>query len=66
MRYYCFSCGKSVTSELPNDSVIRAMLTCPECIEAKKVIFPEDKNNASDTGSNRNLREVKSITPQEE
>lgn len=42
MRYYCWECKKSVTSELPDDSVIRAVLICPECIEAKKVIFPDD------------------------
>jgi hypothetical protein len=43
MRYYCYFCGKSVTSELLDDSVIRAVLICPECIEAKRVIFPDDK-----------------------
>lgn len=41
MRYSCWTCHKSVTSELPDDSVIRAVLICPECIEQKKVIFPE-------------------------
>lgn len=39
MRYHCYICGKSVTTELPNDSVIRAILVCPECIEAEKVTF---------------------------
>jgi DNA-directed RNA polymerase subunit RPC12/RpoP len=33
MRYFCYFCGKSVSSELPDDSVIRALLVCPECIE---------------------------------
>jgi len=33
MRYHCYGCNKSVTSELPEDSVIRALLLCPECIE---------------------------------
>jgi len=32
MRYYCQYCSKSVTSELPDDSVIRATLICPECL----------------------------------
>ncbi len=36
MRYYCWACNKSVTSELPYDSVIRAVLFCPECIESGK------------------------------
>lgn len=33
MRYPCIACGKSATSELPNDSIIRGAITCPECIE---------------------------------
>ena len=41
MRYSCWFCGKSVTSEVPNDSVIRALLVCPECIEAGEVIIPD-------------------------
>jgi hypothetical protein len=41
MRYICHFCYKSVTSELPDDSVIRAILVCPECIAAKRVIIPE-------------------------
>jgi hypothetical protein len=41
MRHHCYFCHKSVTSELPSDSVIRALLVCPECIEAKKIIIPE-------------------------
>jgi len=32
MRYYCQYCHKSVSSELPDDSVIRATLICPECL----------------------------------
>lgn len=33
MRYVCYFCSKSVSSELPHDAVIRALLVCPECIE---------------------------------
>ena len=36
MRYFCWECKKSVTSELPKDSVIRAVLICPECIKAMR------------------------------
>jgi len=42
MRYICHFCGKSVTSELPDDSIVRAMLVCPECIGAGRVHIPED------------------------
>lgn len=41
MRYPCQICGKSATSELPDDSIIRAVLICPECIQAGAVKFPE-------------------------
>jgi hypothetical protein len=42
----CMFCGKSVTTELPTDSVIRAMLVCPECIKAGRIIIPEiDEDN---------------------
>lgn len=34
MRHPCYGCGKSVTSEMPDDSVIRAVLICPECMPA--------------------------------
>ena len=46
MRYRCHLCGKSVTSELPDDSVIRALLVCPECIEARRIRFAGDDRAA--------------------
>ena len=42
MRGGCWFCQKSVTSELPEDAVIRALLVCPECIEKKRIVFPDD------------------------
>ena len=33
MRLHCYSCGKSVSNEVPGDTVVRAILVCPECIE---------------------------------
>jgi hypothetical protein len=33
MRLFCFDCGKSVTNELPNDTIFRATAKCPECLE---------------------------------
>ena len=32
MRLHCTECGKSVSSEVPDDTVVRAILTCPECV----------------------------------
>ena len=43
MRYFCWCCHKSVTSELPDDAVVRAISVCPECIQEKKILFPEDR-----------------------
>lgn len=48
MRYHCHFCGKSVTSELPDDSVIRSILVCPECIENKKIIIPDHDRREHD------------------
>lgn len=45
MRIYCWTCGKSVSSELPGDSVLRAVAVCPECIEARRIVFAEDIDN---------------------
>lgn len=32
MRLICFSCGKSVSSAVPADTIVRAVLFCPECM----------------------------------
>lgn len=33
MRLRCFYCGKSVSTEVPDGTIVRASLECPECIE---------------------------------
>jgi len=43
MRLFCWTCHKSVSNELPEDTTLRAVAICPECIEVKKVIFAEDQ-----------------------
>lgn len=32
MRLRCYDCGKPVSTEVPDDTIIRATLHCPECI----------------------------------
>lgn len=32
MRLICFICGKSVSTEVDGDTIVRAVLICPECI----------------------------------
>lgn len=34
-RIWCMECGKSVSSEVPKGTVVRAWVECPECIERK-------------------------------
>lgn len=41
MRIYCYFCGKSVSSVVPDDTVLRALAVCPECIEAGRIVVPE-------------------------
>ena len=33
MRLRCYHCGESVSTEVPDDTIVRAILECPECIE---------------------------------
>jgi hypothetical protein len=36
MRIICFYCHKPVSTELPDNTIFRAIATCPECIESGK------------------------------
>jgi DNA-directed RNA polymerase subunit RPC12/RpoP len=47
MRYHCFFCQKSVTSELPDEAVIRAVLVCPECIQRGEITFRYEEETRS-------------------
>ena len=42
MRGWCWFCQKSVTSDLPEGTVIRALMVCPECIDRQAVVIPDD------------------------
>lgn len=33
MRLRCYNCTKSVSNEVPDDTTVRALILCPECIE---------------------------------
>lgn len=33
MKLFCWYCHKSVSTELPDDTLFRAIAVCPECIE---------------------------------
>ena len=32
-RLHCLNCGKSVSTPVPKDTIVRAWIQCPECIE---------------------------------
>ena len=32
MRLRCYQCGKSVSTEVADNTIVRALLTCPECM----------------------------------
>jgi hypothetical protein len=40
MRFMCWLCYRSVTSDLPEGSIIRAVLLCPACIERLRAQIP--------------------------
>jgi hypothetical protein len=52
---YCYFCGKSVSTAfepVPTDTpdgglILRALVVCPECIESKKILIPEDNANGT-------------------
>ena len=37
MRLTCWYCEKSVSNQVPDDTILRAVLVCPECIEAGRL-----------------------------
>lgn len=34
-RIWCMTCGKSVSTEVPKNTIVRAWVECPECIEKR-------------------------------
>ena len=40
MRLHCNACSKSVSNEVPEETVVRAWLECPEC--TKELMCDED------------------------
>lgn len=35
MRLHCSNCGESVSTEVPEGTIVRAYIECPECIEKR-------------------------------
>lgn len=51
MRLRCYYCGKSVSNEVPEDTIVRAILECPECIEEGV----REKGESQEEGSRETL-----------
>lgn len=39
-RLCCTGCGKTVSTEVPEGTIVRAVLTCPECLEREQAELP--------------------------
>lgn len=37
MRLFCIECGKPVSNELPEETIVRAICICPECIAKQPI-----------------------------
>lgn len=37
MRLHCFRCGKAVSTEVPDGTLVRGAIECPECTEANSM-----------------------------
>jgi len=59
MKLSCFTCGATVSSELPEDTVVRGTVECPECAEKKAVTTAENLEILQDINEKLNsLRKV--------
>ena len=36
MKIKCLNCGKTVSSPIPEETVVRASIICPECLEKEE------------------------------
>lgn len=50
MRICCSSCGKTVSTEVPDGTIIRAYIECPECIEKPPKTFKWAEGNEEVSG----------------
>lgn len=56
MRLHCWCCGKSVSTDVPDETVLRAVAICPECIEAGEATLRDDDLPADRCGALHNGR----------
>jgi len=41
IRLHCYFCNKPVSSIVPSETIVRAAVICPECIEQGRIEIPE-------------------------
>ncbi len=55
MRITCMKCGKTVSTPVPEDTVISAWVECPDCIEEERI---EEESQPSDDRTANDLKAV--------
>lgn len=58
MRLRCFRCGKSVSTEVDDETVVRACLVCPECIPTTMKFNRQDRRRFERELANRERKEL--------
>lgn len=51
MYLFCFDCQKQVSTLIPDNTVIRAIIICPECYEKFNYENDRDKESLSNLAS---------------
>ncbi len=49
MRLRCFYCGKVASNELPQDTIVRGVIQCPECVPNHTVTLCKPVTEGDDT-----------------
>jgi len=60
MRLFCWNCKKSVSNDLPEDTIFRGIAYCPECIESGAEQIPNAAHlpNGADSEHSRGARHI--------
>jgi hypothetical protein len=60
MRLFCFYCGKSVTNEIQDDTIFRAIATCPKCIDNTRPLESSARSEGEAKGYVKALDDMES------
>lgn len=54
LRLRCTFCSKSVSTEVHDRTIVRAILVCPECLELGRVIIMDFKATSEESKGEEN------------